>query len=103
MRDQSNEETRNVSIPNERPSGDDGPNKVSEDLIRCLSSIFLRMNSIKKTSLGSQETGFLDPYGICSVYGRRDIGPYKHLASISDDSINLNRTSNSLFLLHRLK
>ncbi|XP_012450165.1 uncharacterized protein LOC105773079 isoform X1 [Gossypium raimondii] len=108
VRDQSNAETRNISIPDERTSGDDGPNKVSEDLIRCLSSIFLRMNSIKKTfpslsMLGSQETGFRDPYGICSDYGRRDIGPYKHLVSISDDSINLNRTSNSLFLLHRLK
>ncbi|KAA3476434.1 Early growth response 2b [Gossypium australe] len=108
VRDQNNAETRNISIPDERPSGDDGPNKVSEDLIRCLSSIFLRMNSIKKpfpslSMLGSQETGFRDPYGISSDYGRRDIGPYKHLVSISDDSINLNRTSNSLFLLHRLK
>ncbi|KAG8492028.1 hypothetical protein CXB51_015662 [Gossypium anomalum] len=108
VRDQSNAETRNISIPDERESGDDGPNKASEDLIRCLSSIFLRMNSIKKTfpslsMLGSQETGFRDPYGICSDYGKRDIGPYKHLVSISDDSINLNRTSNSLFLFHRLK
>ncbi|XP_038990624.1 uncharacterized protein LOC120113593 [Hibiscus syriacus] len=51
----------------------------------------------------SEETGFRDPYGFCSNSGRRDIGPYKHLVSIGDDSINLNRTSNSLFLLHRLK
>ncbi|KAE8727911.1 hypothetical protein F3Y22_tig00005154pilonHSYRG00029 [Hibiscus syriacus] len=95
----------------------DGPNKVSEELVKCLSSIFLRMSSVKRNPtaetfpslslIGSEEsreeTGFRDPYGICSNSARRDIGPYKHLVSIGDDSINLNRTSNSLFLLHRLK
>ncbi|MBA0691651.1 hypothetical protein Goari_009267 [Gossypium aridum] len=57
--------------------------------------------------LGSQAssdvTKFQDPYGICSNFGRRDIGPYKHLFPIDAGSINLNRTSNSLFLLRRLK
>ncbi|KAE8674530.1 hypothetical protein F3Y22_tig00111745pilonHSYRG00049 [Hibiscus syriacus] len=95
----------------------DGPNKVSEELVKCLSGIFLRMSSVKRNSTAetfpslsligpeesSEETGFRDPYGICSNSGRRDIGPYKHLVSIGDDSINLNRTSSSLFLLHRLK
>ncbi|XP_039056113.1 uncharacterized protein LOC120198951 isoform X2 [Hibiscus syriacus] len=117
VRDQGNAEARNISIPAERMLRVDGPNKVSEELVKCLSSIFLRMSSVKRNPtaetfpslslIGSEEsreeTGFRDPYGICSNSARRDIGPYKHLVSIGDDSINLNRTSNSLFLLHRLK
>ena len=58
-------------------------------------------------SLASHESGEnteqQDPYGISSEFGKRDIGPYKHLFSIEASSINLNRTSNSLFLVHRLK
>ncbi|KAK8601221.1 hypothetical protein V6N12_051062 [Hibiscus sabdariffa] len=117
VRDQGNAEARNISIPDERLLKDDGPNKVSEELVKCLSSIFLRMSSVKRNPTAetfpslslfgsqesSEETEFRDPYGICSSSGRRDIGPYKNLVSIGDDSINLNRTSNSLFLLHRLK
>ncbi|XVE70008.1 hypothetical protein DITRI_Ditri10aG0037200 [Diplodiscus trichospermus] len=117
VREQDNAEARIISSPDERPLGDNGPNKVSEELVKCLSSIFLRMSSTKRKStaesfpplsmLGSQEsneeTEFGDPYGICSNYGRRDIGQYKHLYSIDACSINPNRTSNSLFLLHRLK
>ncbi|XVE94837.1 hypothetical protein REPUB_Repub02eG0044200 [Reevesia pubescens] len=117
VRDQDSAEARNISTLDERLLGDDGPNKVSEELVKCLSSIFLRMSSIKRKStvesfpslsmLGTQEsseeTEFRDPYGICSNSGRRDIGPYKHLFSIDAGSINLNRTSNSLFLLGRLK
>ncbi|XWS14659.1 hypothetical protein CRYUN_Cryun35bG0028200 [Craigia yunnanensis] len=116
VRDQDSAEARNISTPNQRLLGDDGPNKVSEELVKCLSSILLRMSStkIKSTAesfpslsvLGSQEsseeTEFRDPYGICSNFGR-DIGPYKHLFSIDAGSINLNRTSNSFFLLRRLK
>ncbi|XVE55942.1 hypothetical protein DITRI_Ditri03aG0197700 [Diplodiscus trichospermus] len=116
-RDQDNAETRNISTLDERPLEDNSPNKVSEELVKCLSCIFLRMSSIKIKStaesfpslsmVGSQEnseaTELLDPYGICSNFGRRDIGPYKHLFSIDAGSINLNRTSNSLFLLRRLK
>ncbi|XP_039033241.1 uncharacterized protein LOC120169087 isoform X2 [Hibiscus syriacus] len=117
VRDQGNAEARNISIPVDRMLRVDGPNKVSEELVKCLSGIFLRMSSVKRNSTAetfpslsligpeesSEETGFRDPYGICSNSGRRDIGPYKHLVSIGDDSINLNRTSSSLFLLHRLK
>ncbi|XVF63989.1 hypothetical protein PTKIN_Ptkin09bG0131100 [Pterospermum kingtungense] len=117
VREQDNAEARIISSPEERPLGGDGPNKVSEELVKCLSSIFLRMSSAKRkptaesfpslSMLGSQEsreeTEFRDPYGICSNYGRRDIGQYKHLLSIDASSINPNRTSNSLFLLHRLK
>ncbi|XVF74169.1 hypothetical protein PTKIN_Ptkin13bG0038600 [Pterospermum kingtungense] len=117
VRDQDSAEARNISTPDERPLGDDGPNKVSEELVKCLSSIFLRMSSIKmkstaesfpslsmlRSQVSSEEAEIWDPYGICSDFGRRDIGPYKHLFSIDAGSINLNRTSNSLFLLRRLK
>lgn len=85
--------------------------------MRCLSSILLRMSSVKSkgaaenvsflSTLESQEsneeTEFRDPYGICSQFGKRDIGPYKHLFAIEADSININRTSSSMFLVHRLK
>ncbi|KAE8659087.1 hypothetical protein F3Y22_tig00116964pilonHSYRG00057 [Hibiscus syriacus] len=137
VRDQDSAEVRNLSTSDERPLADYGPNKVSEELVKCLSSVFLRMSSMKRRSSaesfpslsmsGSQEsrdeTKFRDPYGICSNFGRRDIGPYKHLISIDAGSnfgrrdigpykhlisidagsINPNRTSNSLFLLRRLK
>ncbi|XP_022772835.1 uncharacterized protein LOC111315410 isoform X2 [Durio zibethinus] len=117
VREEDNAEERSTSFPDERPLGDDAPNQVSEELVKCLSSIFLRMSSTKRKStaenfpslsmLGSQEssevTEFRDPYGISSNYGRRDIGQYKHLFSIDASSINPNRTSNSLFLLRRLK
>ncbi|KAL4281549.1 hypothetical protein GQ457_03G039660 [Hibiscus cannabinus] len=117
VRDQGSAEARTLSTSDERPMADNGPNKVSEELVKCLSTIFLRMSSIKRKSsaesfpslsmLGSQEsrheTKFEDPYGICLDFGRRDIGPYKHFISIEAGSINPNRTSNSLFLLRRLK
>ncbi|KAK9023261.1 hypothetical protein V6N11_003486 [Hibiscus sabdariffa] len=117
VRDQDSAEARNLSTSDEKPIADNGPNKVSEELVKCLSTIFLRMSSMKRRSsaesfpslsmLGSQEsrdvTKFRDPYGICSNFGWRDIGPYKHLISIDAGSINPNRTSNSLFLLRRLK
>ncbi|KAL9359641.1 hypothetical protein Peur_047764 [Populus x canadensis] len=114
---QENVEARTVVTPGERLSGDDSPNKVSEDIMKCLSSIFLRMSSVKNkptadnlpfsSTLVSQENGkeieCRDPYGICSEFGNRDIGSYNCLFSIEPGVINPNRTSNSLFLLHRLE
>ncbi|RQO86890.1 hypothetical protein POPTR_002G128400v4 [Populus trichocarpa] len=114
---QENVEARTVVTPGERLSGDDSPNKVSEDIMKCLSSIFLRMSSVKNkptaddlpfsSTLVPQENGkeieCRDPYGICSEFGNRDIGSYKRLFSIEPGAINPNRTSNSLFLLHRLE
>ncbi|XP_021910999.1 uncharacterized protein LOC110824790 isoform X1 [Carica papaya] len=116
LRDQDSAETTAVSVSDDKMSPD-SPNKVSEDIVKCLSSIFLRMSSMKNrgtienisylSALVSQEhvdeTEYKDPYGICSEFGRRNIGPYKHLLAIEAGSINPNRTSNSLFLLHRLK
>ncbi|KAE8674742.1 putative Heat stress transcription factor A-2c [Hibiscus syriacus] len=108
---------RDHDSSDEGPMANNGPNRVSEELVKCLSTIFLRMSSMKRKSsaesfpwlsmFGSQEsrdeTKFQDPYGICLNFGRRDIGRYKHFISIDADSINANRTSNSLFLLRRLK
>lgn len=110
-------EARKLSTADEKLSGNDNPNKISEDVVKCLSSIFLRMSSMKSrriadnlpflSSLLSQENGeeteHQDPYDICSEFGKRDVGPYKHLFAIDAGTINPNRTSNSLFLLHRLK
>ncbi|KAK9285093.1 hypothetical protein L1049_024278 [Liquidambar formosana] len=76
--------------------GDSTPNKISEDILRCLSRIFLRMSILK-------EKAFRDPYGIYSKFRRRDIGPYKHLYAIEASSIDLNRTISALFLIQRLK
>ncbi|KAG2724493.1 hypothetical protein I3760_01G020300 [Carya illinoinensis] len=94
---------------------DSTPNKVSEDIVKCLSGIFTRMSTLKDkvAELGAfqsvashasnRETEFRDPYDICPEYRNRDIGPYKHLCSIEASSIDLNRTTNALFLIHRLK
>ncbi|XP_062097328.1 uncharacterized protein LOC133803337 isoform X2 [Humulus lupulus] len=118
VRDLESAEARTCpTIPEHKSSEDDGPNKISENILKCLSSIFLRMSSVKNrgsaeclptfSNLVSQEsnekTEFRDPYGICSEFGKRDIGKYKQLFSIEAGSINLNRTANSLFLLRRLK
>ena len=94
---------------------DSTPNKVSEDILKCLSSIFVRMSALKdkvvesRTSqtlashASSRETEFGDPYDTCSEFRNRDIGPYKHLCSIEATSVDLNRTTNALFLIQRLK
>lgn len=117
IRNPENEEARTISASDERHSGDDGPNRISEDIVRCLSSILSRMSSGKRkgtaenlhflSTLASkesnEETEFQDPYGICSQFGERDVGPYKHLFAIEADSINTNRTSSSMFLVRRLK
>ncbi|KAL5777846.1 hypothetical protein ACOSP7_010772 [Xanthoceras sorbifolium] len=116
VRDSDVAEARTVGVSDEKLSANDGPNKISEDIVKCLSNILLRMSSVKSkdtvatlpfiSTLASQEsngeTEFQDPYGICSEFGKRDIGPYKNLFAIEADSINLNRTSSSLFLVRRL-
>ncbi|KAK4434459.1 hypothetical protein Salat_0608700 [Sesamum alatum] len=96
---------------------DDSPNKISESILTCLMKIFLRMSSKRNSSttetlpavpvlhsldsLAYAECN--DPYDLCSKFGKRNIGPYKHLVSIEASSINLNRTTISVFLVQRLK
>ncbi|GFQ00177.1 hypothetical protein PHJA_002161700 [Phtheirospermum japonicum] len=96
-------------------SVDDCPNKISESILKCLMNIFLRMSSNKsRTSVETLPSlcllnfsenlvEFKDPYSICSKFGKRDIGPYKHLFAIEATSINPNKTTISVFLVQRLR
>ncbi|KAL3617941.1 hypothetical protein CASFOL_038262 [Castilleja foliolosa] len=96
-------------------SVDDGPNKISESILKCLMNVFLRMSSNKiRSSVENLPTScvlnfsenlaeFKDPYNICSKFGTRDIGPYKHLFAIEAAPINPNQTTISLFLVQRLR
>lgn len=89
-------------------------NKISEDVIKCLSSIFLRLSKSKGKTMESEllssvialafegDNEFRDPYGICSE-SRRDIGPYKDLSVIEACSVDLKRKTNASFLINRLK
>ncbi|KAL1188900.1 hypothetical protein V5N11_001013 [Cardamine amara subsp. amara] len=70
-------------------------NRVSEDLLKCLVSIILRISSSKDN--------VLDPYNNCSEWRTRELGAYKHLCSINASSIDLGRRVNASFLIHRLK
>ncbi|XP_042438116.1 uncharacterized protein LOC122023818 isoform X1 [Zingiber officinale] len=86
-----------------------GPNELSEDILKCLMNIFLRIVSSKSpddmetssSSSGSYENfvemDSRDPYGICARFGKRDIGPYKHFRSVEVSS-NMPST-----FRHRLK
>ncbi|KAI8013490.1 hypothetical protein LOK49_LG05G03512 [Camellia lanceoleosa] len=115
--DHESAEATTPIIRDERLSGDDSPNKISENILKCLSNIFLRMSSSKSRATAdtlpslsaltsrdnSEATEFKDPYGICLEFGKRDIGPYKNLLAIEATSIKPNRRTNSVFLVRRLK
>ncbi|KAL5705421.1 hypothetical protein ACHQM5_023725 [Ranunculus cassubicifolius] len=120
MVDQDNARETSPSIPEERAPKELGssPNQISEDILKCLSSIFLRMSKQKNRNLQSRrfnslvqvstlennkEIEFQDPYNTCSGSGKRDVGPYKNFYTIEADSFDPNRTTNALFLLQRLK
>ncbi|KAK8606832.1 hypothetical protein V6N13_052588 [Hibiscus sabdariffa] len=83
------------------------PNKISEDIVRCLFSVLARLSTSKDNAVECRtlptESEFQDPYGICSDLKSRDIGPYKHLCAIEAKTIDLNRSTNALFLIHKLK
>ncbi|XP_051124273.1 uncharacterized protein LOC127246773 [Andrographis paniculata] len=85
---------------------DDNPNKISETLIKCLMNIYLRMGSNKnRSSTRTLPTPDMlkDPYRICSKFGKRDIGPYKHLSSIETLCTNPNQMMVSALPFQRLK
>ncbi|KAJ4963526.1 hypothetical protein NE237_023465 [Protea cynaroides] len=120
VRDQARAEHSTSAIPEETVSAESsGPNKISEDILNCLLSIFLRMSIAKKRVVESETLPPLlapashgkcevmesqyHPYGTCLEVGKRDIGPYRHLSVIEASSIDLNRKTNSFFLIHRLK
>ncbi|KAF5201029.1 ternary complex factor MIP1 leucine-zipper protein (Protein of unknown function, DUF547), partial [Thalictrum thalictroides] len=118
--DQERAEANILDIPDERVSEEESssPNNISEEILRCLSSILLRMSSSKNRGVESElstslsglapygsceETEFRDPYNICKIFGERDIGPYKHLIAIDGSSIDTSRRTSSFFLITRLK
>ncbi|KAK7331104.1 hypothetical protein VNO77_25318 [Canavalia gladiata] len=97
---------------------DSTPNKVSEDIVKCLCSIFVRIGT-SKDKFGESKTPsrsasafnqcskekdqLCDPYGICSESKTREVGPYRNLCEIKASTVDLNRTTNAVFLIHRLK
>ncbi|XP_023523667.1 uncharacterized protein LOC111787839 isoform X1 [Cucurbita pepo subsp. pepo] len=112
-----NTEARQLRSPDNKVYGDDNPNTISENILKCLSTILLRLSSTKNrgaaenlhlfsmvSTIQNEETGRLhDPYDICSKFGMRDIGPYKNVCTVEASSINTKRTANSSFLFQRLK
>lgn len=108
---------RTPATGDEKSSGDENPNKISESVLKCLLSIFLRMSSKRTRSMADpfpslstltssesfDDPEFKDPYDIHAEFGKRDIGPYKHLFVVEASSINPNRTTISVFLVRRLK
>lgn len=95
-------------------SGDDGPNKISESIVKCLMFVFARMSSNSALnvtemlpSLASCENqwamDFKDPYNIFYEFENADIGPYKYLYEVEASSVNINRTTISVHLAQRLK
>ncbi|XP_010320356.2 uncharacterized protein [Solanum lycopersicum] len=110
-------EERIFVIQDRKPSPDESPNTISENILKCLSNIFLRMSSKKGRTTADtlpsltgynscesiEKNEFGDPYGICSKFEKRDIGPYKHLYAVEASSVNPNRTTISVFLVRRLK
>nr|GMC50435.1 uncharacterized protein LOC109170659 [Ipomoea batatas] len=103
------DERNSVARDTKTLSGDDNPNKISESIVKCLLVIFFRMSSKKSRSSTetlsslSMASEFSDPYRICSKFGKRDIGPYKHLFAVEAASINPNKSTISVFLVRRLK
>ncbi|XP_068641823.1 uncharacterized protein [Aristolochia californica] len=108
-----------TNTPKELVSDVETPNKVSEDILKCLLSIFLRMSTPRATTMdsemlpsnsgsspsgeGSEGMEFQDPYEICFEFGKKDIGPYKNLHAVKASSIISNRIIGSAFLIQRLK
>ncbi|MCL7047812.1 hypothetical protein MKW94_024601 [Papaver nudicaule] len=95
-------------LPDQNNVGDKNscPNKISEDIVKCLSTILLRMKTQKAkgsdflfesfTCKNSVEAEFRDPYGICTEFEKWDVGPYKHLQAIEASSVDPNPTHSSI-------
>ncbi|XP_064978133.1 uncharacterized protein LOC135619760 isoform X2 [Musa acuminata AAA Group] len=93
-----------------------GPNKLSEDILKCLMDVFSRMSSpgntkehmetspsVSGSSGRLEESDSIDPYGICAEFGRRDIGPYKLFQAV-ETSLNVrDLLMGCSFLTSRLK
>ncbi|MED6221334.1 hypothetical protein PIB30_053491 [Stylosanthes scabra] len=101
--DQDRAHSSSSSSDDKAPEVDSTPNRVSEDLVRCLCSIFFRIGTFRDQTSKEKEE-LCDPYGICSdSKTRRDVGAYSNLCEIKASNVDLNRTTNAVFLIHRLK
>ncbi|XP_071913655.1 uncharacterized protein [Coffea arabica] len=93
-------------------------NRTSQDILKCLCNIFLRLSTSKGKTLDSEsfssviagdlsehnvDTDFRDPYLISTGSGKRDFGPYKMFPPIEASSVDFNRKANALFLIRRLR
>lgn len=108
-----------VSNNSEKVSRDDSrvPNKLSEELLRCLLTIFSQIGSaatggqdeeqplspsVSGSCESSEDAYPQDPYGILEL-GTRDIGPYKRFHVIDAASFDQNALVNNTLLVRRLK
>jgi hypothetical protein len=92
------------------------PNKLSEELLKCLMSIFSQMSLSEKSeeeqststsvsgssSICSDSSDSGDPYGILD-FGKRDIGSYKNFIVVEGSSFNPNLVGESSLPRRRLK
>lgn len=96
--------------------GENETNKISEDTLKSLISIFIRLSTSKGKTMDSEsfsplvpeafsendaESDFQDPYSLTSKF--KDVGPYKYFYSIEAGSIDLSHKANASFLIRRLK
>lgn len=93
------------------------PNRLSEEMLRCLMSIFSQMSaserseeeqsnspsvSASSSSSSSDSTDSGDPYGV-SDFGKRDVGSYKNFIVVDGNSFNPSLVGDSSILIRRLK
>ncbi|KAL2906197.1 Rho GTPase-activating protein 6 [Bienertia sinuspersici] len=103
---------------NKELGGDSEPNKISEDILKCLCSIYMRMGTSNDKGTHSDTSPYAlsfvsrrkkkemecqDPYGTSAKFKKRDIGVYKDFFLVDAISFDLKRKRNALFLLHKLK
>ncbi|KAF7828745.1 Ternary complex factor MIP1 [Senna tora] len=108
--DQERAQENSSSSSDDRASEvDSTPNGVSEDTVKCLCSIFVRIGTFKdnveesKTTQCKKENELCDPYGLCTETETVDVGTYKNLCEVRACTVDLNRTKNVVFLMHKLK
>uniref|UniRef100_A0A1J3JG09 DUF547 domain-containing protein n=1 Tax=Noccaea caerulescens TaxID=107243 RepID=A0A1J3JG09_NOCCA len=93
--DKAQESVSGSSSEDKSVQSGNAANRVSEDLLKCLVSIVLRISSSKDI--------VLDPYSNYSEWKTRELGAYKNLCSVDVSLIDLGRRINASFLIHRLK
>ncbi|KAG4973245.1 hypothetical protein JHK87_030066 [Glycine soja] len=82
------------------------PNRISEDIVKCLCRIFVRIGTFKE-KLGESKTPLSSTSACskgkdhCSESKMRDIGTYNSLCEIKASNVDLNRTRYVVFLIHR--